>query len=95
MNKPINICVRFVSSPHFASFTTKDFVGKLFLRRKKQRKNVRQKVSLTVLAGIERDRGGGTEGAKEISDGRYLARAVREVLGGVGQWAIIVQLCPV
>ena len=54
------------------------------MRRKKQRKNVRQKVSLTVLAGIERDRGGGTVGSKEISDGRYLARAVREVLGGVG-----------
>ena len=45
---------------------------------------MRQKVSLTVLAGIERDRGGGTVGSKEISDGRYLARAVREVLGGVG-----------
>ena len=65
------------------------------MRRKKQRKNVRQKVSLTVLAGIERDRGGGTVGSKEISDGRYLARAVREVLGGVSHWAIIVQLCPV
>ena len=42
---------------------------------------MRQKVSLTVLAGIERDRGGGTVGSKEISDGRYLARAVREVSG--------------
>ena len=92
MNKPINSSVRLASSQHVASHTTKNFGGKLFLRRKKQRKNSRQAKSEFDRIGRywERQWGGG-----EVKRNIWREIFSKGCQGGVSQGLIIVQLCPV